>query len=186
MKEIKVDFGGMEKNLGRGNWTDRSLENIIIADRVSGLIEFFKEEILYTDYFSRVACASCFHNFNSQDRNNRELRKILVITGNIYIRTQWRRSTIVRAKILWNIYIYLERLINPLDRFVSRMATERKNSITRVSNAIFVTVVAARVCPSSFLCPFECVYRIFVTDRASCRIRISGLFKGFPRSRACC
>lgn len=111
MKEIKVDFGGMEKNLGRGNWTDRSLENIIIADRVSGSIKFFKEEILYTDYFSRVACASCFHNFNSQDRNNRELRKILVITRNIYIYIcmQWRRSTIVRAiyKILWNIYIYI-------------------------------------------------------------------------------
>lgn len=92
----------------------------------------------------------------------------------------------LRIKQYIYIYIYLERLINPLDRFVSRMATERKNSITRVSNAIFVTVVAARVCPSSFLCPFECVYRIFVTDRASCRIRISGLFKGFPRSRACC
>ena len=118
MKEIKVDFGGMEKNLGRGNWTDRSLENIIIADRVSGLIEFFKEEILYTDYFSRVACASCFHNFNSQDRNNRELRKILVITGNIYIYIyvcsgEGRRSfeQYIRYFGIY-IYIYISRKVD--------------------------------------------------------------------------
>lgn len=112
MKEIKVDFGGMEKNLGRGNWTDRSLENIIIADRVSGLIEFFKEEILYTDYFSRVACASCFHNFNSQDRNNRELRKILVITRNIYIYMYAVEKVDDRSSKDTLEYIYISRKVD--------------------------------------------------------------------------
>lgn len=72
-------------------------------------------------------------------------------------------------KIRQYLYIYIYKQWRPLQRYfgiyisgtvdqsVSRMAIERKNSITRVSNAIFVTVVAARACPSSFLCPYKCM-----------------------------